>query len=268
MATIYYNYRHYEPEIGRWMSRDPVGEVASLNINAFLANKGILCTDRMGLFLGASSLVAYYLSTFLSPDSPLHPLRNPRQCKKGQTVSAFADYGWFSFENRAINIMKQFHSQGKEIAFRSPKDLATQIDALVSQCDCIRDFYVIAHGYSQRRSGEANSNSVSIHFQMGPNYIDNDLWEGDTDESISDYFGSLSGKFCKDCHITLYSCALGQNPFLKDRLMRKTGCKITLFKWNIWSLTGGDFLDRLWNGDVDIPTPNPNIPVIGMPGLY
>ena len=25
-ATVYYNYRHYEPVTGRWMRRDPIGE--------------------------------------------------------------------------------------------------------------------------------------------------------------------------------------------------------------------------------------------------
>ena len=25
-ATVYYNYRHYEPVMGRWLSRDPIGE--------------------------------------------------------------------------------------------------------------------------------------------------------------------------------------------------------------------------------------------------
>ena len=34
-ATVYYNYRHYEPVTGRWLSRDPTGNIFSLNLFAF-----------------------------------------------------------------------------------------------------------------------------------------------------------------------------------------------------------------------------------------
>ena len=57
---------------------------------------------------------------------------------------------------------------------------------------------------------------------------------------------------------------------LKERLMGKTGCKTTLYKYEVSSLLGNDFFDRLWHGDVDFspPTPNRKIPIVGMPGLY
>ena len=46
-ATIYYNYRHYEPVMGRWLSRDPVGEEDGLNIYVFIDNG--LDVDSLGL---------------------------------------------------------------------------------------------------------------------------------------------------------------------------------------------------------------------------
>ena len=37
-ATVYYNYRHYEPVMGRWMQRDPVGERGGANLILFAKN--------------------------------------------------------------------------------------------------------------------------------------------------------------------------------------------------------------------------------------
>ena len=31
-ALVYFNYRHYSPSLGRWLSRDPAGEAASPNL--------------------------------------------------------------------------------------------------------------------------------------------------------------------------------------------------------------------------------------------
>ena len=37
-ATVYYNYRHYEPLMGRWMSRDPIGDRGESGLYGFCAN--------------------------------------------------------------------------------------------------------------------------------------------------------------------------------------------------------------------------------------
>ena len=47
-ATVYYNYRHYEPATGRWLRRDPVGNVSSRNLYAFMFNIDYR-TDCLGL---------------------------------------------------------------------------------------------------------------------------------------------------------------------------------------------------------------------------
>ena len=47
-ATVYYNYRHYEPVMGRWLSRDPIGNIFSLNLFAFSFNQQYF--DFLGLF--------------------------------------------------------------------------------------------------------------------------------------------------------------------------------------------------------------------------
>ena len=234
-ATVYYNYRHYEPETGRWLSMDPMRHIASLNLYAFLKAGCLSEVDRLGLLNTGTSITGqvYYYG---------ENSKAVKACNEGCVISAFAKYRDFNLD-RAMRAMRLLHSYGKEVSFATSKDLMANIEAQVKVCGCVKELYVTAHGYSQRRDGAADSNSVSISLGAGD---ENEFWEQDDDERISDYFGSMSGKFCADCHITLYSCSLGQNPFLRERLMRKTGCKITLFKWNIWSLTGNDFFDWFW----------------------
>ena len=41
-ATVYYNYRHYEPVMGRWMQRDPVGELGFRLVQESLMKETVL----------------------------------------------------------------------------------------------------------------------------------------------------------------------------------------------------------------------------------
>jgi len=49
LDLIYYNFRHYSPAHGRFLSRAPLEELASLNLYAFAKNKPIFNTDYLGL---------------------------------------------------------------------------------------------------------------------------------------------------------------------------------------------------------------------------
>ena len=48
-GLLYYNYRHYSPNLGRWISRDPVGEEGGDNLYSFADNNGICRSDILGL---------------------------------------------------------------------------------------------------------------------------------------------------------------------------------------------------------------------------
>ncbi len=48
-GLYYYGYRYYVPEIGRWASRDPIGEKFDINIIAFCINNPIDVCDHLGL---------------------------------------------------------------------------------------------------------------------------------------------------------------------------------------------------------------------------
>ena len=44
----YYGYRFYVPALGRWLSRDPIGEKGGLNLYGWCMNNGINGIDLLG----------------------------------------------------------------------------------------------------------------------------------------------------------------------------------------------------------------------------
>jgi RHS repeat-associated protein len=48
-GLVYYGYRYYSPEMGRWLSRDPIGERGGLNLFCIAANAPIDVIDVLGM---------------------------------------------------------------------------------------------------------------------------------------------------------------------------------------------------------------------------
>ena len=48
LDLVYYNYRHYSPSLGRFLSRDSIEEQGGLNLYAFVGNNAILHQDYIG----------------------------------------------------------------------------------------------------------------------------------------------------------------------------------------------------------------------------
>ena len=48
LGLVYYNYRHYNPEDGRWSSRDLIEEIGGLNIYCFCCNTANVYVDKLG----------------------------------------------------------------------------------------------------------------------------------------------------------------------------------------------------------------------------
>ena len=48
-SLVYYNFRYYSPELGRWLSRDPIEENGGLNLYGMLDNNAVDYIDLLGL---------------------------------------------------------------------------------------------------------------------------------------------------------------------------------------------------------------------------
>ena len=57
-GLVYYNYRYYSPELGRWLSRDPIGEKGGFNLYAMVGNGVVNAWDRRGLDGGVWDIVS------------------------------------------------------------------------------------------------------------------------------------------------------------------------------------------------------------------
>ena len=76
-VMYYYGYRYYDPETGRWPSRDPIGERGGVNLYGFVGNNGVNRWD----YLGMKCCVLFY-------DSPTWN-HVALDCDDGTYVSAF-----------------------------------------------------------------------------------------------------------------------------------------------------------------------------------
>jgi RHS repeat-associated protein len=57
---VYYGYRYYNPNMGRWLSRDPIEEKGGLNLYGFVANDSVSKWDVLGRgFIG--SIISHFL---------------------------------------------------------------------------------------------------------------------------------------------------------------------------------------------------------------
>jgi len=48
-GMVYYLYRFYSPQLGRWINRDPIGEAGGINLYGFVGNDGVNFLDFLGL---------------------------------------------------------------------------------------------------------------------------------------------------------------------------------------------------------------------------
>ena len=89
LGLVYYNYRHYEPMTGRWMSRDPIEEYGGRNLAVFAGNRGGDRTDYLGLswwdyilVLGTiKSAIDNYLGHIQGESVVDYPFVSPYDCK-------------------------------------------------------------------------------------------------------------------------------------------------------------------------------------------
>ena len=56
-GLLYYGYRYYNPELGRWLNRDPIGEQGGVNLYGMVGNDPVNRYDVLGLDGSATSVV-------------------------------------------------------------------------------------------------------------------------------------------------------------------------------------------------------------------
>jgi RHS repeat-associated protein len=62
-GLVYYGFRYYQPQTGRWLSRDPLGEEGGVNLYGFVSNNPVSLVDPLGQY---EQDVHYYLTYYLA----------------------------------------------------------------------------------------------------------------------------------------------------------------------------------------------------------
>jgi len=65
-SLVYYNYRYYSPRLGRWLSRDTIGETGGLNLYGMLGNDAVNKWDKLGLTTLGEKFLAEYAIRYVS----------------------------------------------------------------------------------------------------------------------------------------------------------------------------------------------------------
>ena len=100
LGLVYYNHRHYNSKDGRWLSRDPLGEEASINLYEFSKSNPVNFFDSLGL-----SCVQLQ-----NPD-----VGKPMSFSPGVGLLLSASYGFFS-EYEACCVECSDGSKGYEVS--------------------------------------------------------------------------------------------------------------------------------------------------------
>jgi RHS repeat-associated protein len=106
LEWYYYGFRYYSPELGRWPSRDPMGEWGSKLLYSYCENTPVISVDGLGLFPTLPELVWSWTGPWINVDTTwferfyeLHALiiRKWFQCKCGETDGCCDDTtcGWY-----------------------------------------------------------------------------------------------------------------------------------------------------------------------------
>jgi RHS repeat-associated protein len=102
-GLYYYLYRFYDPNLQRWLNRDPIQESGGFNLYCAFANDGVNNFDQRGLFLGLpnpampiilllNGLVSTYVSLLMN-GCPSCPASGCQSCCTGLFLAGSAAIG-------------------------------------------------------------------------------------------------------------------------------------------------------------------------------
>ena len=106
IGSIYYNFRHYSPSLGRWMQRDPGGEDVSKALYVFVGNDPVGRRDFLGMddcWTEANAVAGISFSinvglgeltgSFGGNRSTVRCNKDCSKCKKGYTIETTTSWG-------------------------------------------------------------------------------------------------------------------------------------------------------------------------------
>ncbi len=200
-GLYYYGYRYYDPQTGRWPSRDSIEEEGGINLYGFVFNSPISWIDVLG--------------------------NAPKSVSGGGGFTGWEDDKGNSetgvFKDRAggrnnsnvtdINVGQDIINHLKKLSKQKPN------------C-CVKSYTLSGHGWAEGRGpGVPSSGSPEEGFVEDKKGFPG---AGKGIADLSDLTAAISSgdiKFCKPCTINVYACRIADSFIQK--LASATGCKVT-----------------------------------------
>jgi RHS repeat-associated protein len=135
-----YGYRYYHPELGRWLSRDPIGERGGLNLYGFSSNNTPITLDILGLDVITLDIT---FVTDLADDGDV----NIMECVVEPTF-------WAYMFGETVSVVPCRYSILATDSDAAPGEaywynLLTEIQSKIKDGDCIGKIVIRAHGNTQ-----------------------------------------------------------------------------------------------------------------------
>ncbi|MEM0967667.1 MAG: RHS repeat-associated core domain-containing protein [Verrucomicrobiota bacterium] len=112
-----YGFRYYDPETGRWPSRDLIGERGGLNLYGFAGNDGVNAWDKLGLsYVGD-------LSEVLTDPESFWQGKAEEYLKKNPTIKGFftaAELGASIADSINSSLVFEQGKKGSDAKYKDP----------------------------------------------------------------------------------------------------------------------------------------------------
>ena len=104
-GLVYYNYRYYSPEFGRWIKRDPIEEKGGENLYGACQNNFISKYDALGKYTLEQALTTYFFESYnlsVSKYNPQQPINDYNSWKAKLSEQDVFDI-WIAIESRDMS---------------------------------------------------------------------------------------------------------------------------------------------------------------------
>ena len=240
LSLVYYNYRHYNPLAGRWLSPDAI-EAASLFV---FSDNSINKIDYLGR-------EAVSIGIFI-------PNGNDNENNHFRNIAS---------DNGRISASRA--NTGKEII-----DTLREKTLSSEKC-CIRNLTFAGHGWAYNGSFASQGDGIpGVGDTSSGLYLDK---RDDNSATVADLEREIQNgkiRFCEDCRIQIYACRISDN--FTNALAKVTGCGVIAargscsFRKNIWISGPESWAERntVRNSTFSLSYPNHNIPPSDIGPVY
>ena len=138
-GLVYYNYRYYSPQLGRWTKRDPSEEEGGINLYLAVQNNMVNISDHLGLFTAYGNYVDLYHVLNYNRNQEL---KNLQAWKKEKARELEAQFRGLCPQHCCYNRRKQTicRKECLEVAKKLSEKIVQDVGALIE--NTIQKYYI------------------------------------------------------------------------------------------------------------------------------